>query len=459
MADYVINSLATSATCAALSKDSGIDHLIYKLNKSPAPFSKQNYNIQFPSNSQFNQKIRLKLHRIGIICGMQMIVRVDLKESSGESMSTFRGGWLNFFKRITITDGKHVIQTITPEWYNYWMSTLTYKKQMAIMAGIKYTGIQSDHLMIDGTIPGANEIGDITDSLSAKATCYMVLPFPSFIGSSQRWVDASFLSQLYVEIDVNPLSSFINACSSSTIDYSSSSLQVSYVNLPEELYQQYQKSNYSLNGKNLNWVLSEIWEEQSVASASLDGNVAGSTKEVVTVDLNCNRLVKRIYVRVSGASISNGIGGIEIFGNIRLFMNGAKWGEWRANSLQLQRVMNGGKSDAGPLIIKMNKNYSEETYDYLQYIENSHNTFDRDECSENLFYIIDLTVPKFSDILENPAFEGGVSLSSVSQPYLEVDVHAASDTAQVYTVHCYCETYNILNVNQFSGEITQSEGK
>ena len=155
------------------------------------PFSQNKYTIALPETAKFSGKTRLKLHRTGIITGMMLNVRVKILNKAGDDdVVPSTGGLLNLFSKIALTQNNLEINTITKEYYLWWLSQQQYTKKLtnAIAARMntdgdstnKYENFVNQINIVDG---GANSYDDLSEVTAVAAnavwsSAMIWLPFP-----------------------------------------------------------------------------------------------------------------------------------------------------------------------------------------------------------------------------------------------------------------------------------------
>jgi len=364
--DPILQSVKISPLTRALTKGNAtLDKFIYSMGKSSIPLSKNKYRLQFPDTTDYNRKLRFKLHRIGIVDSLILKVQIDIANqdtnSAGQVVPS-KGGALNLFKSFAITDGKQSLCKIDKEYILYWLSKQPYKKQKVYAEGYKLAGVFPElwNAVGGNQDEHARSLRGLNTNSSQVGTCcaHIYIPFPS-CDSIGSYLDLSLLDQLYLEVETGAPtdmerdnSGIGSGYSHYSINQPESYLQVHYLNMDGEHYKSYQEKQYK---DNLNFVLQDQWILDDKNAIIPYNNIVS---QKVQIDIPCNKLIKQILIRVmSGNEIHDGLradgcAGIFNIKSLQIHMNGSLWQDWDGYELMLRRAKD---EEFAPFIDKYQK--------------------------------------------------------------------------------------------------------
>lgn len=484
MTDVILNSLENSSLAKALThNNSVINPFVYQLKKGIVPFSKNKYEIPF-KEVDFNKSMRLKINKLGLVQNMTLKIKVVIQgggtESSGSGdLKRKTGGGISIIKRCALSDGKNEILILNKETLNYMMSTFNFKKEMGMKLMSQYGGAQADLYTRDGVLQSGyvEKITKVHDGKAAvvgppavaaipatKATCtfYIPLLFTPFCNDIMaEYLDFSFFQQLYLNLDLDACENLIEGTFTTNkpyVDWGSSKLIVNYLNFTNPDYSAIQRNHFH---HDLNYLYSDYWLFDDVVVPLQKNTLA---KAVVPIP--CDKLIKRIYIRVNAKDKSLvGMKGLECIEKITLSAIGRDIIEYEGTELLAMRYYESGGKGSAPFISNLNKNNQESRFTYPTtgaIFAGDDSNYNIDEL-DSVYYIVDFTLPALcrNELEAQPTFNGGVSFKNNMNAELTITMSDClfEDSAHNVEVKTFAEHYAILRINENSGEIEVAENR
>lgn len=515
MADIVLNSLETSSMAVAMTEgNSSLEDFFYANNKSCVPFSKNKYEVQLPECDFGSGKIRLKLQKHGLVQNLTLKLRIKVQSSDEPSVSgtnnniiaesdvkSIIGGGIGIIRSCNLTNGKDILLSLNDEVINFKIGEMTNARELHFKKGANYGGFQALDDRYGETnwvkrldlVRGVVETGVSPNQQNQPAKhayceCYVPILFSPFENDKlSEFMDMSFYQQLYLELEFHNYERAFNGTFSNalkpTIQYNDSSLIVNYLNFRNKDHRQIQQKMYN---RELNYVWRDYWINDDV---KLNSVTTGQEYNAI-VDLPCDKLTRKIYIRINKPQSINGMRGVDYIKSIKLNAVGRVIQEWSGSELLFMRAYNCSDKNDPPLLARFNKNAHEYRASHMTNIGddgselpfiggNFQDNINIDEsgsathsigeifgyteadCLESQYYCIDFTLPYCEGFGNNPVFNGGVSFKNNMNANLEITLKAPSyeDDNLTYEIKTFCEYYCVWSVNPNDGVIQIADNK
>ena len=480
MVDVVLNSLENSSLAKALThNNSVINPFVYQLKKGVVPFSRNKYEVPF-KETDFNKNMRLKINKLGLVQNMTLKIKVQIEgggavggdgtEQTGD-LKPKTGGGISIIRRCALSNGKDEILVLNKETLNYMMSTFEWKKEVGMKLMSQYGGVQADLYTKDGVLQsgfveklkkvhdGGTLDGVTYTATKATATFYIPLLFTPFCNDkTAEYLDFSFFQQLYLNVDLDGHENLIDGTTTSnkpSIDWQNSKLIVNYLNFTNPDYSQIQRNHFH---HDLNYLYSDYWLFDDVV-VSLQKN----TLAKAVVPIPCDKLIKRIYIRVNAKSKDElGMKGLECIDKVTLSAVGREVIEFDGTELLAMRYYESGGKGSAPFISNLNKNTKESRFSTAGTQFPSDDNYNIDEL-DSVYYIVDFTLPALcrNEYEAEPTYSGGVSFKNNMNAELTITLndYLFEDSAHDVEVKTFAEHYSVLRINENSGEIEVAENR
>ena len=448
MSSSALKSLIHSPSFQIFMKDSSMSPLLYSLDDSLVPLSRNKYELAFSSSLNLGGSASFDLMRVGLMAGVTIKLRLKgIHKNSATSPHI--GGFYNLIKNIKISSHNKTLIQLNKNNIQQRLARMPENVKKQIYSSSQFSGVLPNSHDDDKTSTTygtrATTQGYWDTNSRGEATGYVYIPFPIFddLRSSCAF-NMEFLENLSLQIDLDEASAVLELAVTDpvtpapTLDTQNSKLIIHYYDMRTDDLKKFENANYKVDDSNLSLVLRSYYPETSPAVQSINGAGANSSDRVKTfsVPIQCRNLITAIYIRCRNETAQKGLEGCQVK-SIALHLDGKEFVKYDAEELQLVSGTSGGVCVSNTALMTSS------------YVNNASNT-NAFENNENFYEI------RF-DVTKSNAFGGAISARSVGQPELKIEVMGTTGSANDYKVFVECEHISILSISPVDGKITMSQ--
>lgn len=432
-----LRSLENSPSFQIFQQNASMSPLIYDLDDSLIPMSRNKYELSFSSSTALGGSASFDLLRVGLLNAV--ILKLRFTGFDATSVGHFGGGY-NVIKEISILSHNKKLLRMTKNNIQHKIAQMPYHVRKQVESSAMMSGCLPNDVndakgdALEGTLK--DTIGYFGANSNKESTTYLYIPFSIFddLRTSSSW-NMEFLENLTLQVDFEDKTALATNNTTIALDTANSKVIVSYYDLRNSDMKKFEQANYKVDDNNLSLVLKDYYSETSPAVASLDGdsNVLSNRIHTFSVPIQCRSLITSIYVRVQNTSTQNGLEGVKVQ-EISLNLDGKEFVKYNAEELQLLTSVVGGVSVGNNLAQRLVQSGADDVVDK----------------HENFYEL------KFN-VNQSNAFSSALSARSVGQPELKVKVFASTTDPCDYKCFVECEHISLLSISSTDGKIQKSQ--
>ena len=431
-----LRSLENSPSFQIFQQNASMSPLIYDLDDSLIPMSRNKYELSFSSSTSLGGSASFDLLRVGLLNAV--ILKLRFTGFDATSVGHFGGGY-NVIKEISILSHNKKLLRMNRNNIQQKIGQMPYhvRKQIessSMMSGCVPNDVDDSKDTSEGTL--AQVVGYFDTNSNKESTTYLYIPFSVFddLRTACSW-NMEFLENLTLQVDFEEKEALATNNSSIALDTTNSKVIVSYYDLRNSDMKKFEQANYKVDDNNLSLVLRDYYTETSPAVATLDGDdgALANRTHTFSIPIQCRSLITSIYVRVQNTSTQNGLEGVKVE-EISLNLDGKEFIKYKAEELQLLTAVVGGVSVGNNLAQRLVQSGSEDVVD----------------PHENYYEL------KFN-VNQSNAFSSALSARSVGQPELKVKIYGSTRNSNTYKCFVECEHISLLSISSTDGKIQKSQ--
>ncbi|MAB40041.1 MAG: hypothetical protein CL525_13240 [Aequorivita sp.] len=431
-----LRSLENSPSFQIFQQNSSMSPLIYDLDDSLIPMSRNKYELSFSSSAALGGSASFDLLRVGLLNAI--ILKLRFTGFATSSVGHFGGGY-NVIKEVSILSHNKKLLRMNRNNIQQKIGKMPYHVRRQIESSAMMMGVvPNDHDDSTAATQGTRAAtpGYFNTNSRTDATTYLYIPFSIFddLRTACSW-NMEFLENLTLQIDFEEGAALATG-GTPVLDTSNSKVIVSYYDLRNSDMKKFEQANYKVDDNNLSLVLKDYYTETSPAAVALDGDSATLANRTTTfsVPIQCRSLITSIYVRVQNTDDQNGLEGVRVE-EISLNLDGKEFVKYKAEELQLLTAVVGGVSVGN---------------NYAQRLSSTTGTQEIVDGHENYYEL------KFN-VNQSNAFSSALSARSVGQPELKVKIFANTNDSKNYKCFVECEHISLLSISSTDGKIQKSQ--
>jgi len=458
MSNAQLQSLVNSPSYNIFMENSTMSPMIYTLDKSVVPLSRNKYELSFSSSTKFGSSVSFDLLRVGILDSIVL----KLRATGFSADKTTYGGWINALKSVHISSHNKRLLSLTPDNILQRIARMPKAVRDQIESSCQLAGVRPNDYNDDindhnkygrvglSTATDADATYGIFGAKSRKeSTGYVYLPFSIFDDLRTKCsFDMEFVENLQLDIEfadkmqlIEPAVGTATLTANPVLDTVNSKVIVSYLDMMSSDLKKFENENFKIEGADLNLVCQDYYKEAVPATLKIKGS-STNAEAVGTADgrvakfkipISCRNLITAVMIRVQNKKTQSGLEGVKVL-KIALNLDGKEFLSVDGEELNLISSVAGGVS-----VPNVASNFT------------AHGNQSGHDIRENFYEI------KFSQAQSN-AFSGGLSARSTASPNLVITVPATRiGTADDYECIVNCEIISLLSISQLDGKISKSQ--